>query len=97
MLLNKNFSEILKVYSHYKLKERDVKYQESANYSASLPWMHHIALYKQGEISRTELKDFIKNLVATKPKFIYTNITQEDLMWLTKTVLKTEFIKLELD
>jgi hypothetical protein len=97
MHLNKNFSEILKVYSHYKLKERDVKYQESANYSASLPWMHHIALYKQGEISRTELKDFIKNLVATKPKFIYTNITQEDLMWLTKTVLKTDFIKLELD
>ncbi len=95
MLVNGNFHNVIKVSNTLKLKERDLKYRESANYSASIPWMYHIALYKNGDINLSTLQQVLSELKTINLKYSNTNITHEDLLAVTKTVLKGDFVKLK--
>jgi hypothetical protein len=96
MLVNGNFHSVIKVSNTLKLKERDLKYKESANYSASIPWMYHIALYKNGDINLSTLQKVLSELKTINLKYSNTNITHEDLLAVTKAVLKGDFAKLKL-
>jgi hypothetical protein len=97
MLINSNYHGIIKITNTLKLKERDLKYRESANYSASIPWMYHIALYKNGDIELNTLHRVLAELKALNLKYTNTNITHEDLLGVTKTVLKGDFVKLKIN
>ncbi|MBK9568247.1 MAG: hypothetical protein IPO37_24750 [Saprospiraceae bacterium] len=96
MLLNGNYAGVLKVNNHFRLKDRDLKYRESANYSASIPWMCQIAMYKNGDATLAALYAVLSELKTINIKYSNTNITQDDLLVLTKVVLKDDFVKLGL-
>jgi hypothetical protein len=95
-LLNGNYAGVLKVNNHFRLKDRDLKYRESANYSASIPWMCQIAMYKNGDATLAALYAVLSELKTINIKYSNTNITQDDLLVLTKVVLKDDFVKLGL-
>ena len=78
------------------MKDRDLKYRESANYSASIPWMCQIAMYKNGDATLAALYAVLSELKTINIKYSNTNITQDDLLVLTKVVLKDDFVKLGL-
>ncbi len=95
MLVNGNFPGVIKNYTTYKLKEKDDHYSVSANYTPSIPWMYHLALFKLGDRSIQELQQTLINL-REKTKEYHSTMGNDDLMEITKVVLKNEFTKLVL-
>lgn len=94
MLHNGNYHGVIKANLQYKLEERDHHYRESANYSASIPWMFQIAMYKKGDITLATLKENMTSLMQINLKYAHTHITHEDLIALAKRVLRDDFAKL---
>jgi hypothetical protein len=93
MLVSGNFPGIVKNYSTYKLKEKDDHYSESANYTPSIPWMYHIALYKLGDLAFQSLQKTLFDL-HTKTKEYHSTMGNDDLIDITKLVLKNDFGKI---
>lgn len=96
MLINSNFHGVIKANMNYRLIERDMKYRESANYSASIPWIYQLALYKKGDISLSTLNSTLMELKSLNINYKNTNITHEDLIAVSNMVLKDDFAKLTL-
>lgn len=55
ILYRDNFRKLIKIYKQYSLGDKDVKYQISPNYTPTIPWMYHIAQYKENQITRPQL------------------------------------------
>lgn len=93
MLAIGNFPGIAKNYSTYKLKDKDIQYSESANYTPSIPWMYHLAMYKLGEFTIHQLQNKLHEL-HTKTKEYHSTMGNDDLIEITKMVLKNDFGKM---
>ena len=96
MLLNANYNGVIKIYQQFKLKERDGRYRDSANYAVSIPWMHLLAAYKVSDIDLPQFKTSLKALLAINTNYSNTHMTQQDLLSVTRTVLKSEFSKISI-
>lgn len=96
MLLNGNHNDIIKIFAQYKLTDKDELYAESANYTPALPWILHIAMYKKGNIHLEELKVNLSSLQSKRQEYNST-MGHDDLLELTKTILKNDFKKMGLE
>ncbi|MFZ1750662.1 MAG: hypothetical protein WAU01_10735 [Saprospiraceae bacterium] len=94
MLINGNYSEVVKVYSTFRLADKDDIYKKSANYSPTIPWMFHLASFKHGDITFAQLKTLLQSLVV-KDGDLNPNMVSEDLVTIAKIVLKGQFGKLD--
>lgn len=93
MLISGNFPGIVKIYISYKLKDKDDQYRDSANYTPSIPWMYHLAVYKLGELTIVELQSILQSL-RTNSKEYHSTMGNADLLDVTKYVLKNDFPRL---
>ncbi|MBP6235874.1 MAG: hypothetical protein KA270_10760 [Saprospiraceae bacterium] len=96
MLVSGNFPGIIKNYTTYKLKEKDDQYTESANYTPSIPWMYHLALYKIGDLTFQDLHKTLLDL-RSKTKEYHSTMGNDDLIALTRIILKNDYNKLNLE
>ena len=96
MLVSGNFPGIIKNYTTYKLKEKDDHYSESANYTPSIPWMYHLALYKIGDLTFQDLHKTLLDL-RSKTKEYHSTMGNDDLIALTRIILKNDYNKLNLE
>ena len=96
MLVSGNFPGIIKNYTTYKIKEKDDHYCESANYTPSIPWMYHLALYKIGELTFQDLHKTLLDL-RSKTKEYHSTMGNDDLIALTRIILKNDYNKLNLE
>ena len=87
MLVNRNYSGVLKISATLKLLQRDEKYKKSANYSPALPWMILLAQYKMGNIERSLLDKQLSILEAAFAPKLQLNATKDELVALTKVIL----------
>lgn len=87
---------VMKAYTLYKLKERDDLYSDSANYTPSIPWMYHLAAFKSGEINMPKLQISLQTLLV-KSQEIHSTMGNTDLLELTRSILKNDFDKLNLE
>ncbi len=96
MLVSGNFPGIIKNYTTYKIKEKDDHYCESANYTPSIPWMYHLALYKIGDLTFQDLHKTLLDL-RSKTKEYHSTMGNDDLIALTRIILKNDYNKLNLE
>lgn len=93
MLVVGNYHGVIKNYNTYKLKEKDDHYNESANYTPSIPWKYHLALYKLGDITLPDLQKTLRTLSA-KTKEYHSTMGNDDLIEITKMVVKNDYGRL---
>lgn len=96
MLVSGNFPGIIKNYTTYKIKEKDDHYCESANYTPSIPWMYHLALYKIGDLTFQDLHKTLLDL-RSKTKEYHSTMGNDDLIALTRIILKNDYNKLNFE
>ena len=96
MLVSGNFPGIIKNYTTYKIKEKDDHYCESANYTPSIPWMYHLALYKIGDLTFQDLHKTLLDL-RSKTKEYHSTMGNDDLIALNRIILKNDYNKLNLE
>lgn len=94
MLLNANYSPLIKAYQSNKIEAREVSYRSSSNYTPTLPWMLALASYKANAI---DFDTLAKNLITliTKSKESYKGNWKKEILETSRKVLKEFWPALE--
>lgn len=95
MILNENYSEIIKLTNHQKLISKDEMLSKNSNYTPSIPWIYYLASFKNGDIASEKLKTKLHSFIDATVN-IATNNSFDDLIKLTKKVLRSDFEKMEI-
>lgn len=94
MAVNHNFEGILKINTHYKLLNRDSQFAENVRYSPAIPWIVYLASYRKNQITLATLKSQLQLLISKNTQYAKSTDTHNELLSLTKSILKSEYSKL---